>query len=668
MNHDTTENPLVCLVSMPYASVQRPSMALGLLQGILLRDAIPTAVVHAGLWFAERTGLRRYDLCAGNSPAELLLGEWTFAAAAFPDAHDRALDDAYLDQLRASAGLLRAAGADPAALVEDVTALRAAATEFVDEAARRVLATGARIVGCTSTFEQHVASLALLRRIRELAPDVVTMMGGANCEADMGQATHACFPWVDYVVSGEADGLISDLCRAVLDRGRDLAADELPRGVLGPCHRGHTDGPATPPALPRALFRDLDTLPTPVFADYFRDLAASGLHTRIRPGLPLETSRGCWWGARHQCTFCGLNGSSMAYRSKAPENVLREIRELEDTYGTSSFEVVDNILDMRYFHTVLPALAKDAPHRRRDLFYEVKANLTRAQIELLVAAGVTWVQPGIESLHTDVLRLMDKGVSGWQNIQLLKWARELGMRMSWSVLWGFPGEDDTAYELQAAWMPLLEHLQAPGGLTRLRYDRFSVYHQRAQETGLLLMPVPAMAYVYPVPPDRHAALTYFFTDRPGTGRLDLGLRERADLSARPGVAAVREAIRHWQAAFADPLRPVLSLADSGERVTILDTRGCAVRRRTVLTGLDRAVLLACDNAPRPAGLPGILARDHGIEATEEAVTAATDRLVADRLVLPIDGRLLGLPVRGAIPPLPPTARFPGGHVLTGSAA
>src|SRR5207253_3689489 len=128
-------------------------------------------------------------------------------------------------------------GARGQQLVAELVALRAAATKFTDGPARRVLATGARVVGCTSTFEQHVASLALLRRIRELDPEVVTMLGGANCETVMGQTTHRCFPWVDFVVSGEADGLISELCRLALDGRRDADPSELPRGVLGPGHR-----------------------------------------------------------------------------------------------------------------------------------------------------------------------------------------------------------------------------------------------------------------------------------------------------------------------------------------------------------------------------------------------------------------------------------------------
>ena len=88
-------------------------------------------------------------------------------------------------------------------------------------------------------------------------------------------------------MSGEADGLVTELCRLALTRGRDVAADELPRGVLGPAHRadagagrcgGTPAGPRKPRRkLARALFNDLDSLPTPRYDDYFDTLAASPL-------------------------------------------------------------------------------------------------------------------------------------------------------------------------------------------------------------------------------------------------------------------------------------------------------------------------------------------------------------------------------------------------------
>lgn len=661
----------VCLVSMPYAGITRPPMALGLLKAILVRDGLRTVVANANLWFADAVGLELYQLCAMHAPVTLLMGEWTFAAAAFPGAGRR--DEEYLRQLAAVAAEMpqRNAGG-PQALVGQMRELRAAATRFVDNAARRVLATGARVVGATSTFEQHVASLALLRRIRELDPDVVTMMGGANCETEMGETTHRCFPWVDYVVSGEADGIIAGLCRRVLAAGRADGHGDLPPGVLGPGYRnGRASGAAAAEpgggsprrrrlAVPRAVFRDLDSLPVPAYDDYFADLAASTNRDAIRPGLPAETSRGCWWGNVHQCTFCGLNGSSLGFRSKSPGRAAGELRMLEERHGISHFEVVDNILDMGYFSTLLPDLAADG--RSRRLFYEIKANLSRKHVEALVTAGITWVQPGIESLHSGVLELMDKGVRAWQNIQLLKWARELGLRLSWSLLWGFPGERDEWYAEVARVIPLLEHLQAPAGLARLRYDRYSVYHQQALQRGLTLRPIPAMSYVYPLNRADLGTLAYFFTADPGGGRPTLTDGSAGNRTGRPGVCAMREAASRWRDAFSARARPILSVTDRAGTLHVIDTRQCAAARRFLLRGLDRAVYLAADRAPRAERIADVVAREHATDVPGDQVAAAVAKLVAAGLILPVDGRLISLAVPGALPDLPDDSQFPGGYV------
>jgi ribosomal peptide maturation radical SAM protein 1 len=647
-------------------------MALGLLAAILERDGIATTVASAGLWFAEYAGLGRYELCASRMSTVFLAGEWTFAAAAFGDDAERTrLDAEYLRQISEASERHPAVwrGARGQQLVAELVALRAAATKFTDGAARRVLATGARVVGCTSTFEQHVASLALLRRIRELDPEVVTMLGGANCETVMGQTTHRCFPWVDFVVSGEADGLISELCRLALDGRRDANPSELPRGVLGPGHRQGGGGPASAvfagtglagPTLPRAVFNDLDSLPTPRFDDYFATLAASPLHSRIRPGLPLETSRGCWWGAVHQCTFCGLNGTGMGFRSKSPAKVIAEFGELQDRYGTGDFEAVDNILDNRFYSTLLPDLAADG--RQRRIFFEIKANVTRAQVQALVAAGVTWVQPGIESLHSEVLKLMDKGIQGWQNVQLLKWSRELGLRLSWSMLWGFPGEKDDWYEDMAAWLPALEHLQPPASLPRVRFDRYSVYHEQARRLGLILFPIGAMSLVYPLPPGEVDGLAYFFSTEPGAGPLRYVQSLTEEMTGNAGIQALAAAARAWRAAYGGGRQPVLVMADEGDHIQLTDTRGCATQSRHLLAGLAREVYLACDAAPRRARLATILPA-----ATEEQLAAVTAQLLADRLVIELDGRLiaLALPASGAAA-TPDHTQFPGGHVFAGA--
>src|SRR5262249_25280495 len=158
------------------------------------------------------------------------------------------------------------------------------------------------------------------------------------------------------------------------------------------------------------------------FDPFFEQRRASPTVAGLASTLLMETARGCWWGERSHCTFCGLNGATMAFRSKTPERVLAETRFLRERHGVATVSVVDDILDMRYFRSVLPRLAE--ADLGMEFFWEVKANLTRGQVHQLHAAGVRAIQPGIESFSDHVLALMRKGTTAFHNIELLKWCRE----------------------------------------------------------------------------------------------------------------------------------------------------------------------------------------------------------------------------------------------------
>ena len=304
----------ICLVNMPFAAVERPSLALGLLQAVLRDDGIEAVSVYANLAFADMVGMRDYS-CINASRNEDGFGEWTYAHLAFPDFEPD--EDAYIEGLVRRNRLV---DRDPVRVKALAREVRRAAARHLDETARDILAKEPVIVGCTSLFFQHVPSLALLRRIRELSPGTVTLLGGGNCETIMGLTTHQEFPWVDYVVSGEADGLIVPLVRQLLEDGREVAADRLPYGVFGPGHRaaGYPGSNNGADDVPRAISAQLTGLPVPDYDDYFATIEASEyLSAVVRPGLTVESSRGCWWGAHRLCTFCGLNGQGLEFLQQA---------------------------------------------------------------------------------------------------------------------------------------------------------------------------------------------------------------------------------------------------------------------------------------------------------------------------------------------------------------
>ncbi|WP_314957021.1 RiPP maturation radical SAM C-methyltransferase [Bradyrhizobium cosmicum] len=639
----------IVLVNMPMSAVERPSLALGLLKSALTQAGLQATIAYTNIWFLEYIGIADYGPLESCPPEEALV-DWLFAGVAFPDFEPE--ESAFLDLFFERNPLH--AGKSLAERRANLLRLRPLIGGFIDWTADKILEQRPAMVGCSSTFTQHVPSLALLRRLSERSPDLVTLMGGANCESVMGRSTHRRFPWVDYVVSGDADLLIGPLCWDILNRGRDIPPADLPFGVFGPAHReAGYPAASTRDLVPRAVIENMGDLPLPDFSDYFAELNASLYADRIHAGLPMEFSRGCWWGERSHCTFCGLNGGSMTYRQKPARQAAEEMIEMSARYGSSRIEAVDNILATDYLKKALPRLT--ALPEKLAIFFEVKANLKRHEVEKLAAAGVRWIQPGIESLDTRVLKLMRKGTSSAHNVQLLKWCRQHGVRVSWSLLWGFPGESDAWYAEMAPLLPLLHHLQ-PGPAVRLRYQRYSPYHYAAEKHGLKLRPAVSYRYVYPLSERDLADQVYYFEDSEDD---DVGGHFAArSANRRPGLSAVAKGVDAWLKAWYEPNLSMLSMRDSGEEIIVEDTRAIAVEREHRVSGLAREIILAADEGSPESRLREQLS---GMNVMQAEIEAAIADMIARKLIVRLDARLVGLALWHPYTPIPPMTAFPGGY-------
>ena len=619
---------MIALVLMPFCDVERPSLALGLLKAALTTSGFDAQVVYANLRFARQVGVH-----ASSLPLRLwapaLVGEWIFAGAAFPDFFPA--DDRYLDECVAPFARFHAAG-DPAplarALVQELRRLRVAAPAFIDRLAREILASKPAIVGCSSSYAQQVASLALLRRIRELDPAVVTLLGGANVEAGMGAAVVRAFPWIDAICSGEGDDALVSFCRLVEQRGRAALAEPLPAGMATHSAPGG--------AAKRAAVSDLDALPLPDYDGYFAALSGFSDSERqlLRPVLPMETSRGCWWGDRRTCAFCGLNLGRRGYRFKSPERACAEWGALAAQTGVRDFALADNVMPPGYGTSLFPELERrGAPYR---LFYEIRPGLRREQVRQLAAAGVRHVQAGIESLHDGLLALMDKGTDVLQNVALLKHALEFGLTVGWHLLTGFPGELDEWYGEMAAWLPQVHHLQPPASVHGITLQRFSAYLREPVRYGLNPVPYNSYGAIYPLPPETIREIAYYFRDAswpeyyPEMNRDTLGVR------------TLRSAVQAWTEALGGscPAALVVRELEAGA-LGFVDTRDCAVSREGILRELSAHVYREICDPIEEAALPDRLAR-RGIAASPAAVREAVAEIVGLRLALQRSGRLLAL--------------------------
>jgi ribosomal peptide maturation radical SAM protein 1 len=606
----------VALINMPWAMANAPSIQCGLLKSIAMEAGHACDVHYLNMDFAAQIGYRTYRSLAEIGSERLhLLGEWLFSYAAFGEV---TTELEYYAQYPELGPMWRElTGRD----LDHLTELRREV--LPDWLARCVKDTDFQrydVVGFSSTFLQNTASLALGRMLKEQFPGTSLVYGGANFDGAMGPEYSRHLPWLDYVVSGEADASFPALLDAIAaDSG---SASAIP-GVFRHGHPEDTSCPK-PPKL-----RELSTLPVPDYGDYFERLDRGSPDDIIGDDpikLPVEFSRGCWWGQKHHCTFCGLTSIGMAYRSKTGEHALRELTTLLDRHPAVHVDAVDNILDMKYLSTFCDELARR--HWDLSLFFEVKANLTREQLALFRRAGIYRIQPGIESLSTHLLSLMRKGSTKLVNIRLLKWARYYRISVLWNMLMGFPGETEADYQEQVDLIPMLVHLQPPassGG--RIWLERFSPYFTDRSFPISNIEPLGSYRHIYPSELN-HSEIAYFFD-------------YEADQVAGPEAhRALSDALTEWRELW-DRRQPYLIYQRRPGKLTIIDHRTDRAYR-AVLNGWEADAYEYCGDAPHNAARlhEELMKLDHDVSPT--GVAAFLARCCRARVMVEDGGKFLSL--------------------------
>ena len=467
----------IVLANVPWSPIGFPSLALGLLKRLTLKE-FPDAqvdVVYGNLDFVDWITSRRPDFSYEDyryydlESCYIGTGDWVFSSALYHDPKWKVEEflEKFGPQTATDAGQDLAHGTTLENRTQTTMWLHEHVEEFTNELAERIAAGEPDVVGFTTTFQTLTASLAVARRLKELSPRTVTVFGGANCEGPMGEALHRNFDFIDYVVRGEGELAWPGLLRSL---GEDEPAFETIQGLCWRDESGTSvyNAVSTKPLPPAAMV-------LPHYDEYFEQFAKSHARFWLEPRLVIESSRGCWWGEKHHCTFCGLNGASMMFRSKRPDQFIDDLVTLAKRHRILDVMIVDNILDMAYLDSLLPSLAEAEIDLR--LMYEIKANLRYEQLEIISKGGVVCIQPGVESLSSKVLKLMDKGVSGCLNVRMLRDAESLGLTVIWAYLYGFPGETDEDYSKIIEQFPKLHHLGPAGGDDRLAVQRFAPYFE-----------------------------------------------------------------------------------------------------------------------------------------------------------------------------------------------
>jgi anaerobic magnesium-protoporphyrin IX monomethyl ester cyclase len=346
--------------------------------------------------------------------------------------------------------------------VEDLQLCRSPLTRL--EQALRQHAPG--VAGMTSFSLNLSMASKILKKVKRLSPDTVTVWGGPHVSFDDREILR-CHPWVDVVVRGEGEETLTEVVNRI-EQGKSL------EGVLGITWRG--PGGISRQHPPRPFREDLDRLPRPAW-----HLLKLSQYRAFGDGASLMTSRGC----PHRCVFCvGRKMIGARGRFRKPEAVVEEMESLA-RLGFRRIRIEDDLFTFSRERAL--AICKEMDRRGLDIHWRAYSRVDTIDAELLEwmkRTGCERLLFGAESGSAEILKKIRKGITPEQTRRAVGMTRDAGIGVLSSFVLGLPGE--TPRTLQQT-LEFAESLRVPYSLNLLTPYVGTEVREKAGEWGIRVL-------------------------------------------------------------------------------------------------------------------------------------------------------------------------------------
>lgn len=281
------------------------------------------------------------------------------------------------------------------------------------------------IAAVTVTSRTYKEAVEIARIFKTKKTDIPVIFGGPHVSIIMKEVMRESL--IDFAIYGEGELTLDELLRLLKNSENQFNADVLSK-VNGLIFR--RDGNVVV-NTPRVLIENLDMLPFPAF-DLFPMRRYAGR-------LPLITSRGCPFA----CVFCASSQIwSRKWRDRSPENIIKEIKWLEDKFGPRPFEFHDDGFNMSLKR--VNAICDQIIQEKINIPWGVRgfrADIVNIGVSRKMRrAGCSHVAIGIESANPRMLVRMGKHETIDQIERGIKILRSTGIDVIGQFMIGNPGE------------------------------------------------------------------------------------------------------------------------------------------------------------------------------------------------------------------------------------
>ena len=276
-------------------------------------------------------------------------------------------------------------------------------------------------VGAGSVTMNFYDAQRILKDVKSIDPDVVTMMGGPHVSFT-AEETLRSFPEIDVVFIGEADHTILEFAPLIRrpDRWSEI------RGIAFRADEGIINNGR------REFIADVDRIPVPS-----RHLLPVSRYLALGYPVSMITGRGC----PHGCIFClGRKMVGAKVRRRTPSLVVDEIGEIMEL-GFDRINIADDLFasDTGRVKEICNLM------KQRDLkpgwsaFARVDT-VTQEMFDVMAEAGCDSISFGVESGSPEMLKRVRKGITLDQARNAVEMCKKSGMLPHASFMVGLPGE------------------------------------------------------------------------------------------------------------------------------------------------------------------------------------------------------------------------------------
>ncbi len=257
-----------------------------------------------------------------------------------------------------------------------------------------------QIAGITSMTPTINNAHSIALTLKKINPEIKIICGGPHVSA-LPEESLSEFPCFDYVVIGEGEITLLELCRHIQESKADIRIPAI-------AYRKNKTVIINPSG---DFIQELDSIPFPdrsiLNPKLYKNIYAAGINIPFKRSTVVFTSRGC----AQNCTFCAVkktSGSTVRFRSA--ENVLAELTECKDKYGYShiTFEDTNLTLNRNRFLKICASL------KNLGLTWDcqTKVNLIDEKlIKVMKDCGCLKIAYGVESGSPKILKLMNKNIT-----------------------------------------------------------------------------------------------------------------------------------------------------------------------------------------------------------------------------------------------------------------